>query len=49
MDDYGVTRPLGDASRFRRSVRVDVCGHLDRGVPEELLRQQLDGGIRRCW
>ena len=36
MDDYGVTRPLGDASRFRRSVRVDVCGHVDCGVPEDL-------------
>ena len=29
----------GVAFRFRRSVGVDVCGHLDRGAPEELLRQ----------
>ena len=39
MDGDGVTRPLSDASRFRGSVRVDICGNLDRGVPEDLLRQ----------
>ena len=36
---YRVTRPLGDASRFRGSVSVDVRGHFDRVVPEDLLRQ----------
>jgi hypothetical protein len=33
------------AFRFRRSVRVDVCGHLDCGVPEEPLRQLQVSGL----
>jgi len=31
--------------RFRRRVRVNICGHLYRGMPEELLRQFQVAGL----
>jgi len=33
------TSGLGESFRFRRSVRADIRGHFDRGVPEKLSRQ----------